>query len=155
VGFDMAVCVDLLGIKVRHDLDCALAENVALEDIREGGLWIHTENQHLLTLLGQVVGGCGTEGGFTQTALSSEHDIAALEVALEDVCEGQYRLLLKNKEQKTKNKGFRPFVRCSLFSVLRPARPPDPSRATCGASMSRSAGRHRAVAATSSRVAGS
>ncbi len=77
---DPAISVDLLGPEVGHDLHRALAEDVPLEDVREAGLGVDGEDQHLIALPGQPVSRGGGEGGLAQPALAAEHDVAALGV---------------------------------------------------------------------------
>ena len=83
VGPDALVGVHLLGEEVGHDLDRALAEDVALEDVAQRGLGVHREDQHPVALLGQVVAGGGREGGLAQAALAAEHDVAAVGMLFE------------------------------------------------------------------------
>ena len=87
VLFDPTVCVNLLGIEVGYDLYRALAEDVPLKDVGQGGLGVNREDQYLVALLGQPVG-CGRrKSGLAQSALAAKHDVAAVGVFLEDPCQ--------------------------------------------------------------------
>jgi len=83
VRLDVGVGVDLLRPQVVDDLDGALAEDVPLEDVAEGGLGVHGKHQHPVSLPGQPVRGGGGKGRLAQTALAAEHDVAAVAVMLE------------------------------------------------------------------------
>jgi hypothetical protein len=79
----MSVGIDLLRVEVGHDLDRALAKNVALKDVAERRLGIDGEDQHLVPLLRQPVRRGRGEGGLAESTLAAEHDVAAVLVGFE------------------------------------------------------------------------
>jgi hypothetical protein len=83
VVLDVAVGVDLLGVKVVHHLYRALAEDVLLKNVAERRLRVHGKHQHLVALLRQPEGGRGRESGLSQSAFAAEHDVAPFPIGFE------------------------------------------------------------------------
>ena len=87
VFLDPSISVYLLGIKVRHDLHSPFSKDITLENIAQGSLGVDGENQHPMSLLGEIIG-CGRgKGGLAQTPLSSKHNVPTVGMLGEYICD--------------------------------------------------------------------
>jgi len=64
-----------------------ILRSASISWVGQGSLGIHGEDQHAISLLGQVVGRCRGEGGLAQTSFSSKHDVPSVGVFGENVGE--------------------------------------------------------------------
>jgi hypothetical protein len=84
VFLDVVVGVNLLGEEIGHDLHRPLAEDVTLKDVGQRGLRVYGEDEDLVPLLCQPVGGGRREGGLAQPTFAAVHDVAAIGMLRKD-----------------------------------------------------------------------